>query len=69
MMSSEPDTADAVELLREQAPHLSTLEVRPSETSGSSNWVFRIGEHLALRLPRSDAYADDLAKVTALVPS
>ncbi|GEM_PF-155998 len=68
MMSSEPDAADAARLLREQAPHLSTLEVRPSKTSGSSNWVFRIGEHLALRLPRSDAYADDLAKEVTWLP-
>lgn len=65
-MSSAPDAALATQLLREQAPHLSSLAVRPSPTSGSSNWVFRVGDDLALRLPRSDDYADLGKEITWL---
>lgn len=43
-------------LLIGQVPHLAHLPVREISTSGSSNWVFRLGEGLAVRLPRTDGY-------------
>lgn len=63
-----PDADLVVRLLRDQAPQLAGLPVRPSPASGSSNWVFRIGEDLAVRLPRSDDYVGDLEKEVRWLP-
>ncbi|QIG46195.1 aminoglycoside phosphotransferase family protein [Nocardioides anomalus] len=54
--------------MREQAPHLADLPVRPAEGSGSSNTVVRLGEAYAVRLPRSTEYAADLRKEVAWLP-
>lgn len=56
------------QLLREQAPHLAHMPVREIGASGSSNWVFRIGDALAVRLPRSDDYVADLLKEVRWLP-
>lgn len=56
------------QLLREQVPHLADLPVRASGASGSSNWVFRIGDTLAARLPRSDGYVAGLVKEARWLP-
>lgn len=63
-----PDPALVTRLLREHVPDLSGHGVRPTSTSGSSNWVFRVGEHHAVRLPRRDAYVPDLLKEARWVP-
>lgn len=55
-------------LLREQAPHLADMPVRPNSASGSSNWVFRLGDTLAIRLPRSDDYVADLVNEVRWLP-
>ncbi len=55
-----PDPNLVTALLREQIPELADQPVRASETQGSSNWVFRVGDALAVRLPRSDRYVWDL---------
>lgn len=55
-------------LLRDQAPHLADLPVRRSPAAGSSNWVFRLGEALAVRLPRSDEYVPDLLREVRWLP-
>ena len=55
-------------LLSEQVPRLADLPVRPSPAAGSSNWVFRLGHELAVRLPRSDEYAADLGKEVRWLP-
>lgn len=65
---SEPDAGFVTQLLREQAPHLAQLPVRPSPSSGSSNWVFRLGADRAVRLPRSDEYAADLRNEIRWLP-
>ncbi len=44
------------------------MPVRVSPASGSSNWVFRLGDALAVRLPRSDEYVPDLLKETRWLP-
>jgi aminoglycoside phosphotransferase (APT) family kinase protein len=55
-------------LLRDQAAHLADMPVRVGPASGSSNWVFRIGEGLAIRLPRSDDYVADLENEVRWLP-
>jgi aminoglycoside phosphotransferase (APT) family kinase protein len=55
-------------LLRAQAPHLADMPVRVSPASGSSNWVFRVGSTLAIRLPRSDDYVADLLNEVRWLP-
>ena len=55
-------------LLAEQVPHLADLPVRASHASGSSNWVFRLGDDLAVRLPRAERYVPDLLKEIRWLP-
>lgn len=55
-------------LLSAQAPHLAGQPVVPSANSGSSNWVFRLGEEYAVRLPRSASYVGDLRKEATWLP-
>lgn len=63
-----PQPDDITRLLREQAPRLADLPVRASPTSGSSNWVFRLGERWAVRLPRTDAHVSDLLNEVRWLP-
>ena len=44
------------------------MPVRVSPASGSSNWVFRLGDALAVRLPRADTYVPDLLKEIRWLP-
>jgi aminoglycoside phosphotransferase (APT) family kinase protein len=44
------------------------MPVHISPASGSSNWVFRIGNELAIRLPRSDHYVAALMKEVRWLP-
>ncbi|WP_229749654.1 aminoglycoside phosphotransferase family protein [Flexivirga endophytica] len=63
-----PDAAFVVRLLRDQFPDLAGHYVRPSNASGSSNWVFRVGDAYAVRLPRSDSYTADLLTEAEFLP-
>ncbi|HEY9563308.1 MAG TPA: aminoglycoside phosphotransferase family protein [Nocardioides sp.] len=63
-----PDPQAVTRLLREQVPHLADMPVRASSASGSSNWVFRLGDTLAIRLPRSDDYVADLVNEVRWLP-
>lgn len=63
-----PAPAVVAQLLRQQAPHLSSQQVVPATGSGSSNWVYRLGPGLAVRIPRSDDYVDDLLKEASWLP-
>ena len=63
-----PDAGLVVRLLREQFPELAGHHVRPSGASGSSNWVFRVGDEYAVRLPRSDSYTADLLTEARFLP-
>lgn len=63
-----PDAGLVQQLLREQLPDLADRDVRPSRAAGSSNWVFRVGEDLAVRLPRSDSYSADLLIEAEFLP-
>ncbi|WP_460741256.1 aminoglycoside phosphotransferase family protein [Mariniluteicoccus endophyticus] len=69
MTDAAPPSPDLVaRLVAEQAPHLADLPVRPSADEGSSNWVFRLGDDLAVRLPRSAAYAESIRTETRFLP-
>lgn len=63
-----PDPQMVTRLLREQAPHLADMPVWAISASGSSNWVFRLGDTLAIRLPRSDDYVTDLVNEVRWLP-
>lgn len=70
--SQVPDTIPGARLvwrlLTEQVPELADRHVRPSAEQGSSNWVFRVGDQHAVRLPRTDAYAADLLTEARWLP-
>ncbi|WP_427385385.1 aminoglycoside phosphotransferase family protein [Janibacter sp. G56] len=68
MTDRAPDATLVARLLREHVPELAGEQVRPSSTSGSSNWVFRVGRRYAVRLPRTDSYAEDVVKEATWVP-
>ncbi len=63
-----PDPYLVTALLREQVPHLADMPIRLSPASGSSNWVFRLGDALAVRVPRADIYVPDLLKEIRWLP-
>ena len=63
-----PDPQVVTRLLRDQAPHIADMPVRRIPESGSSNWVFRIGDGLAIRLPRSEDYVTDLMNEVRWLP-
>lgn len=55
-------------LLAEQAPALAALPVRPLQALGTVNRVFRLGDELAVRLPRLPAGGADTAREAVVVP-
>lgn len=59
------DMALATRLLRSQFPRLSQLPLRPVVSSGTENAMFRLGDELALRLPRLPGAAEGLMKESA----
>lgn len=63
-----PDAGLVTRLLREQVAGLAHLPVAASDTSGSSNWVFRLGDTMAVRMPRTDGYAADLRNELRWLP-
>ncbi|WP_094770561.1 aminoglycoside phosphotransferase family protein [Microbacterium gorillae] len=68
MTSPAPTVDTVVSLLHGQAPDLADRPVRGLAASGSSNVVFRLGEDLAVRLPRSDRYVPDLRNEVRWLP-
>ena len=63
-----PHTDLVRQLVREQAPQLARLPISPSLDAGSSNWVFRLCDELAVRLPRTDGYVPDLLHEVRWLP-
>lgn len=63
-----PDTDLVRQLVREQAPQLARLPISPSLDAGSSNWVFRLGDDLAVRLPRTDDYVEAIENEELWLP-
>jgi aminoglycoside phosphotransferase (APT) family kinase protein len=48
-------------LLDAQFPKMADLPISAVESTGTVNAIYRLGDRLCVRLPRVDAYADDLA--------
>ncbi|MDO5494824.1 MAG: phosphotransferase, partial [bacterium] len=63
-----PDPDLVARLVGTQAPALAGLTIAPSGAKGSSNWVYRLGDGLAVRMPRSPAYSRDLLKEVDWLP-
>lgn len=54
--------------MRDQAPYLADIPVRRISQSGTSNWVFCVGDQFAIRLLRSDDYVTDLVNGVRWLP-
>ncbi|GAA4738856.1 aminoglycoside phosphotransferase family protein [Amnibacterium soli] len=65
-LSADATTVSA--LLAAQAPDLAALPVRPVSAVGTVNRVFRLGDDLAVRLPRLPADGEDAAREAVVVP-
>jgi aminoglycoside phosphotransferase (APT) family kinase protein len=63
-----PDASVVRALLAEQYPSLAREDIRPVSADGTSNWVFRVGEEHAVRLPRSQEYVGDLRREARWLP-
>ena len=56
------------ELVRTQFPHWHGLPIAPAGSGGTSNAMYRLGDELAVRLPRREWAKDEAAKEAAVVP-
>ena len=56
------DTALVQALLERDCPELAHLPLSPLRSPGSTNVMFRLGDHLAVRLPRQAGGGADIAK-------
>jgi aminoglycoside phosphotransferase (APT) family kinase protein len=55
-------------LVAAQFPHWADLPVRPVDADGWDNATFRLGEHMSVRLPSSQAYAEQVDKEHRWLP-
>lgn len=62
------DAALAAALVARQMPQLAHLPIAPVATSGTDNVMYRLGDRLALRLPRRPSAAALLVKEAHLLP-
>lgn len=62
------DVALVAALIDGQLPHLAHLPVRPVESTGTVNAIFRVGDELYARLPRVEEWAGDLDKESRWLP-
>ena len=62
------DEALVARLLGAQLPELGGLAVRAWPSTGTVNAIFRLGDHLAARLPRLERFAAALAREAAWLP-
>jgi aminoglycoside phosphotransferase (APT) family kinase protein len=62
------DAAMVARLISEQFPDLANLAVTRVKSAGTDNAMFRVGEHLAARLPRIHWAAGDVAKEQLWLP-
>ena len=56
------------ELVAEQFPQWSELEIRPVSKSGHDNRTFHLGDTMTVRLPSGVAYADQVKKESRWLP-
>ncbi|MEM8766273.1 MAG: aminoglycoside phosphotransferase family protein [Pseudomonadota bacterium] len=62
------DAAAVQELLRVQLPELAQLPLLPVAEPGTSNALFRLGDELCLRLPRTPGAAESLERELDCLP-
>ena len=55
-------------LLAAQFPHLADLPIREVRSTGTVNAIYRLGDHLAARLPRVRRWATDLEQECHWLP-
>ncbi len=55
-------------LITAQFPHWADLPIRPVDAQGRDNRTFRLGEHMAVRLPSAGPYAAQVEKEQAWLP-
>ena len=63
------DAGLVARLLAEQVPRLSDLPLTKVRSTGTVNAVYRIGDHLAARLPRVERWAPDLSRELTWLPT
>lgn len=62
------DAALVGQLVAVQFPHLAGLPIRPVQSTGTVNAIYRLGDDLCARLPRVAAWAADLAREWRWLP-
>ena len=62
------DAALVRRLLAAQFPQLGDLPIRAVRSTGTVNAIYRLGDHLYARLPRVQAWAEDLEKESRWLP-
>ncbi len=62
------DAALVAELLREQFPELAPLPLQPVVETGTSNSLYRLGDELCVRLPRTAGSVDSLKRELDCLP-
>jgi aminoglycoside phosphotransferase (APT) family kinase protein len=55
-------------LVMTQFPHLADLPIREVQSTGTVNAIYRLGDHLYVRLPRVPSWAKDLEKELNWLP-
>ena len=55
-------------LLADQFPEVAELTIREVRSTGTVNAVYRLGDHLAVRLPRVERWAGDLVRELRWLP-
>jgi aminoglycoside phosphotransferase (APT) family kinase protein len=60
------DAANVRRLLAEQFPDLARLDIREVHTTGTVNRIFRVGQELYARIPRTEEWASDLGRESRL---
>jgi aminoglycoside phosphotransferase (APT) family kinase protein len=65
---SEVDVKLAGRLLAAQFPHWAHLPVEPVQSGGTDNTIFRLGNDMALRFPRSQWSSEHIAKEQHWLP-
>ena len=67
-MSPNISTSTAVDLIAEQFPEFSYLDIKAAELSGHDNRSFRLGKNMLIRLPSAEAYALKVAQEQKHLP-
>jgi aminoglycoside phosphotransferase (APT) family kinase protein len=62
------DESLVAHLVATQFPQLADLPIRAVASTGTVNSIYRLGDHLCVRLPRVDSWAADLEKEVTWLP-